>query len=539
MPGSAVRRLLTLLVLACCLAAPGTASAGFTIQDIYAVTNGAPPDLARFSNSNPAAITTIGPVTGLQNMEQIWGIDFEPTSGVLYALGSTSRLYTINTQTGAATAVSGGPFSTLVAPTTPGRVGVDIDPITRQMRVVTDSDQNLRVNLLSGDVVGIDNNLARAPGDLGAADPTIPGIAFTNNYPGASERTLFGYEYSADDVVRIGDVDGTPFAPASGRVSKLPTEPGIVVDGSSGDRLDLDASPYGEIYLLAIDAGVSSLYFIDVVNNPGQVFLIGATPVATLRDLAVEPVRNTFTLEQASYTVNENAGTVSLDVLRSTGIGLASVGVETHTGGATSPNDFSSHAGYEEFGLGEVSRTVFIPIVDDAVDEPDETFEVVIGDPIGGNATVGSPATATVTIVDDDAAPAGPPPPPPPPPPPAPPAPPDTTAPTVRITGVPKSTTFAKFAKGVKVTVAPGEPASIDAFLEATARRVTIAKAFNLTLASRSFSRSGSRRTITLKPDRKLIGRRARKMKARVRVVLTDGAGNRTTRNLTIAVKAR
>jgi hypothetical protein len=105
------------------------------------------------------------------------------------------------------------------------------------------------------------------------------------------------------------------------------------------------------------------------------------------------------------------------------------------------------------------------------------------------------------------------------------------------VTGVPKSETFAAFAKGVKVTVTPGEPASVDAFLEATAKTVTLAKAFNLTLAAGSLPRAAGKRTLTLKPDKKLLGRKARKLKARVRVVVTDAAGNRTVKTATIAVK--
>ena len=529
MPGRRARRALILLALALSLAVPATASAGFTPQDIYAVTSGTTPELLRFSNQTPNAITTIGPITGLQAMEEIWGIDFDPATGGLYAIGSTSRPYRIDRATAAASQLE-GPLNPLVAPTLAGAVGFDIDPVSHQTRIVTDSDQNLRVNTYNGTLAGVDSNLA-PDGANPVVNPTVPAIAYTNNYPGATQTTLFGYEYSADDTVRIGSPDGNPFAASSGVVFKI-GEPGIVADGGTYGRIDLDASPYGEVYLLAVDNAQSNLYFVNTMT--GAVTLIGGLGRNDVRDLAVEPLTNTFQLSQASYTVNEGDGSVSIGVTRSAGLGTASIGVATSEGTAVAPEDFSGHEGYHDFDGTSIS--VPVPIANDNVDEPDETFQVSIGDQSGGNAVLGTPNVATVTIVDDDAAPAGPPPPPPPP---APPAPPDTTAPTVRITGVPKSVTFAKFAKGVKVTVVPGEPAAIDAFLEATARRATIAKAFNLTLASRSLPRSASRRTVTLKPDRKLIGRRARKMKARVRVALVDGAGNRTTRSVTIAVKPR
>jgi hypothetical protein len=39
-------------------------------------------------------------ITGLQTGESILGIDFRPVNGQLYALGSTSRLYVLNTSSG-------------------------------------------------------------------------------------------------------------------------------------------------------------------------------------------------------------------------------------------------------------------------------------------------------------------------------------------------------------------------------------------------------------------------------------------------------
>ena len=53
-------------------------------------------------------------ITGLQMSEMILGIDMRPLTGQLYALGSSSRLYTINMATGAATAVGSVPFDPLL-----------------------------------------------------------------------------------------------------------------------------------------------------------------------------------------------------------------------------------------------------------------------------------------------------------------------------------------------------------------------------------------------------------------------------------------
>src|SRR5690349_6912764 len=73
---------------------------------IYGIANQAPATaLVSFDSANPGALLTGTFLTGLQQNETILGIDFRPATGQLYGLGSTSRLYTLNPNTGAATAV--------------------------------------------------------------------------------------------------------------------------------------------------------------------------------------------------------------------------------------------------------------------------------------------------------------------------------------------------------------------------------------------------------------------------------------------------
>ena len=70
---------------------------------IYGVTSSN--QLVRFGATSPGNVTTVGAITGLQSGENVLGIDFRPATGQLYALGSNSRIYTINKKTGAATLV--------------------------------------------------------------------------------------------------------------------------------------------------------------------------------------------------------------------------------------------------------------------------------------------------------------------------------------------------------------------------------------------------------------------------------------------------
>ena len=67
-------------------------------------------NLVRFDTGTPGTIGTTLSVTGLQNGESLLSLSVRPLMGQVYALGSSSRLYSINLLTGAATALGSTPF---------------------------------------------------------------------------------------------------------------------------------------------------------------------------------------------------------------------------------------------------------------------------------------------------------------------------------------------------------------------------------------------------------------------------------------------
>lgn len=108
----------------------------------------------------------------------------------------------------------------------------------------------------------------------------------------------------------------------------------------------------------------------------------------------------------ADVSVAENAGpavlTVALNQALLTGDSV-SFSVGTSGSGsypATSGVDYTEPAGTLTFTAGQQSQTISIPIINDTLVEPDETFTVTISPTLGNVATAS--ATATVTILDDD-----------------------------------------------------------------------------------------------------------------------------------------
>jgi hypothetical protein len=104
----------------------------------------------------------------------------------------------------------------------------------------------------------------------------------------------------------------------------------------------------------------------------------------------------------ANYSVDEADGSVSIQVVRLDGNdGAASVLVETRDGSAVAGTDYRTVSQTISWADGESGiKTVQITILDDAVEESSESFELVLRDPtvVG----LGSTTTTQVTVGDND-----------------------------------------------------------------------------------------------------------------------------------------
>src|SRR3954451_24412089 len=108
------------------------AAAPAAAQPVFGVKTAVSPPgqqrLVSFDTQTPGSITSDVVISGLQSGEAIVGMDFgfQQLPEQLYAVGSTSRLYTIDTGTGAATQVGGGPFAPALSGTSFGVESFDV-----------------------------------------------------------------------------------------------------------------------------------------------------------------------------------------------------------------------------------------------------------------------------------------------------------------------------------------------------------------------------------------------------------------------------
>jgi hypothetical protein len=224
--------------------------------------------LVTFDSSTPGApLTSVG-VTGLQTGEFVLGIDRRPATGVLYGLGSTSRLYTINATTGVATQVgSAGAFSLSGT-----AFGFDFNPVVDRIRVVSTTGQNLRLNPNDGTLTGTDTSLAYVGGDPNAgATPRDVAAAYTNNFSGALTTTLFGIDSILDTLVRQGSPNGSPISPNTGQLFTIGPLGVDTSDLAAFDISGLSGTAYAAF--TAPTGSASQLYTVNLAT--GAATLVG------------------------------------------------------------------------------------------------------------------------------------------------------------------------------------------------------------------------------------------------------------------------
>lgn len=121
----------------------------------------------------------------------------------------------------------------------------------------------------------------------------------------------------------------------------------------------------------------------------------------TLTFTTVDCLDNTF-LAAANTNTPEGAGSVLVSVTRTGGReGTSTVNYATSNGTATAGSDYTTTSGTLTFNPGETTKSFPIAIANDGSIESDETVNLTLY-AATGNSTLGTLATGTVTIQDDD-----------------------------------------------------------------------------------------------------------------------------------------
>lgn len=227
--------------------------------------------LVRLSLSAPGTVTPVGAIAPLQSGETVLGLDFRPSTGLLYAVGSSGRLYTVDPASGAASsptllsadaADTGADGTPAYAGLSGVEFGVDFNPMPAgvPLRIVSDAEQNLRVtNPLTG-ATFTDGNLARA-----ASTFAISATGYTNSFPTPTSTVLYGLDSAGDRLVAI--------TPPNNGVARVIGATGVDVTTSA--VMDIA----GPSTALAVPDAVTAKTLYTVNLATGAATQVSATPI--------------------------------------------------------------------------------------------------------------------------------------------------------------------------------------------------------------------------------------------------------------------
>lgn len=166
----------------------------------------------------------------------------------------------------------------------------------------------------------------------------------------------------------------------------------LLLSQAHADSVVYEYDELGRLKTATFDGAKRVVYALDAAGN--------RTQVSTLTGGSLQ-------IAVSSYSVNEGGGTVTLSVQRTGSTsGAASVIATTINGTAIAGSDYVHKQQTLSWASGNgAAKNFVVTITQDAANEGSETFNVSLSSATGG--WIGTPATAIVTILDDEAASAG------------------------------------------------------------------------------------------------------------------------------------
>jgi hypothetical protein len=246
-----------------------------------------------------------------------------------------------------------------------GLLGIDLSP-----------NGSTKNDLADGDLGA--NNLQNYP-VLTSASLISNGLTFVNGTLNSASNTKFTVEFFSNNAP-----DSSGFGEGQNYLGALNVTTDANGNGSfTGTFAGLSASQC--ISTTATDPSNNTSEFSlckqIVLNTPGSV---------------------QFT--SAAYTVGENGGKATITAKRTGGnFGTVTAQCATAAGGtATVGSDYTASSGVFSWGDGDSSdKTFTVPVLDNSVSNSNKTVNLSLSNATNG-ATLGSPASAVLTIVDDE-----------------------------------------------------------------------------------------------------------------------------------------
>ena len=264
--------------------------------------------------SDPTTAVATLTITGLGAGEQLVALDYRVSDGRLTGMTGNGRVYLINAETGAASnmqimtaslndpspfvALQGAAFAASFDPTKPNQAA--------SFRVVSDSNENLRVDVASGETFS-DANLSFT-GTVPSGNPCdtngsldVKAMSYTNRFVSAASAQQFVIDLTDGTTLPPGDPVNCIYELTGVERNVLSVVDAVSASGTnaafanegSATGLTITGGQNGAVYLAASDGGQSALFSLNIGDGTAvDLGLIGSDASLSVVDLTVFlPVR--------------------------------------------------------------------------------------------------------------------------------------------------------------------------------------------------------------------------------------------------------
>ena len=224
---------------------------------------------------------------------------------------------------------------------------------------------------------------------------------------------LAGHLSVTPGSARVGDsVTVTMVVTNTGEAAASTVVPSLIKQGTGGAVLVSGPTPpSGNLF----GSDAIAFAWVYTITDLGEVFWVGSAdgvdanachrisaPPVTSNRVSVVSGPNTIHFGSPTYSVSEDAGTVSIIVsLDAAAATTVTVDCATSDGTAEAGSDYSSVNNTLSFAPGVTDWVFTVPITDDVVDEPNESVMLTLSGATHASITGTNPAT--ITIIDDEA----------------------------------------------------------------------------------------------------------------------------------------
>lgn len=346
------------------------------------------------TNDDVPPSVTIANASLTEGQSSVHNMSFTVTLSTLSGLPATVQYATSD-----GTATAGSDYTAVTGTLTiPAGQSTHTLAVPIKGDAVTEADETFTVTL--------SNPVGATLGAPSTATGTIVNDDFAGTFSFAAP-TFVASENAGTASIKVSRVNGLASgATVDYQITPGSAAPGLDYSGASSGTLSFAGNATFATFSIPIVKDTfdepNETVLLRILNPTGAQAAVGAQNTAVL-SITDDDVGGKIQFSTAAYVVKEAGGQAVITVKRTGGVASGvTVDFATSNGSATAGSDYTATNGTLSFAANAATATFAVPIASDGTPEGPETVNLTLTNPTNG-AVLGAPATAVLTITDDDA----------------------------------------------------------------------------------------------------------------------------------------